>query len=690
MGFLCTAEAAAAKQSFADCLGELRDLPEPLRALLPTRGAVKESPESTKGKTKKKKKKEEEEEEEEEKDEEKDDKDKDDGIDDNEAEEEEIDAAWIAKFREQIDLTPGAGKPKRIANAAELYQIIELARKMKAAGNNNLKGLPEDDFAAAELKAAAEKEKAERKEKEKNEEGAAKENEPTTNTTTTNTTTKPPSPTKKNYSMAATRYVQMVNLLQDVEGVEAGDIQGSVSNGQPGANANTNNSMPTTAAGLASELVALRLAAHRNLSLAALKSGQLTKAKRACSDALALSQELRDAKAEAAVRTARQAKQATQANQANATQADTKADGDEADTNDASAAATTTAATTTTTTTTTTTEEAAAPTVTPVTVVPATAVVADLVVRLRRSEANRYLGRFEEAAADISVVIDSITQEEAEEEATKKGAVADDEEEAERRRGRRGVLKVARARKAELRRLRKRSAEELASTMSKGLAKGIFSGQREPSPRSVLSGDRIAKKGVNDEDYEDNDEEDDEDEPDAEEARAWSRRRRGLPPRSSADQLKRATAEATAEVLRNQAARNRTKPTRRSSNSNSSSSPSSRGRQLALSEVEEIQKEQAALFSAGPVAEELDKMRLAAELDQGRFLLRLKPYKVEVQRGLLERRGFPPDAAGLAQMERAVAAHMADAPEVGKRAKALMIQLMGDIWDEHVYGRHVS
>ena len=89
-------------------------------------------------------------------------------------------------------------------------------------------------------------------------------------------------------------------------------------------------------------------------------------------------------------------------------------------------------------------------------------------------------------------------------------------------------------------------------------------------------------------------------------------------------------------------------------------------------------------------AEELDKMRLAAELDQGRFLLRLKPYKVEVQRGLLERRGFPPDAAGLAQMERAVAAHMADAPEVGKRAKALMIQLMGDIWDEHVYGRHVS
>ena len=86
MGFLCTAEAAAAKQSFADCLGELRDLPEPLRALLPTRGAVKESPESTKGKTKKKK---EEEEEEEEKDEEKDEEKEEEENDEEEQEEED-------------------------------------------------------------------------------------------------------------------------------------------------------------------------------------------------------------------------------------------------------------------------------------------------------------------------------------------------------------------------------------------------------------------------------------------------------------------------------------------------------------------------------------------------------------------------------------------------------------------------
>ena len=130
MGFLCTAEAAAAKQSFADCLGELRDLPEPLRALLPTRGAVKESPESTKGKTKKKKKKEEEEEE---KDEEKDDKDKDDGIDDNEAEEEEIDAAWIAKFREQIDLTPGAGKPTATLKVLNRWNARSIS--LRATGN---------------------------------------------------------------------------------------------------------------------------------------------------------------------------------------------------------------------------------------------------------------------------------------------------------------------------------------------------------------------------------------------------------------------------------------------------------------------------------------------------------------------------------------------------------------------------
>ena len=82
-------------------------------------------------------------------------------------------------------------------------------------------------------------------------------------------------------------------------------------------------------------------------------------------------------------------------------------------------------------------------------------------------------------------------------------------------------------------------------------------------------------------------------------------------------------------------------------------------------------------------------MRLAAELDQSRFLLRLRPLKLRVQGPLLEAHGFSPDADGLAAMERAVAAHMARSPEVAARAKALLIALMGDIWDEQVYGQHV-
>ena len=66
----------------------------------------------------------------------------------------------------------------------------------------------------------------------------------------------------------------------------------------------------------------------------------------------------------------------------------------------------------------------------------------------------------------------------------------------------------------------------------------------------------------------------------------------------------------------------------------------------------------------------LDDAGLAAELDQSRFLLRLRPLKLRVQGPLLEAHGFSPDADGLAAMERAVAAHMARSPEVAARAKA--------------------
>ena len=49
---------------------------------------------------------------------------------------------------------------------------------------------------------------------------------------------------------------------------------------------------------------------------------------------------------------------------------------------------------------------------------------------------------------------------------------------------------------------------------------------------------------------------------------------------------------------------------------------------------------------------------------------------------LLAEYGFSCDAAGLRLLDRAVYAHMTDAPEVGARAKALAKLVMGDVWDE--------
>lgn len=73
------------------------------------------------------------------------------------------------------------------------------------------------------------------------------------------------------------------------------------------------------------------------------------------------------------------------------------------------------------------------------------------------------------------------------------------------------------------------------------------------------------------------------------------------------------------------------------------------------------------------------KIRLDADFEHVRFLHRLKPFKLEKQLGLLADHGFEPTADGLSAMERAVSAHMADLPSVGKRGKELHLLIMGDV-----------
>ena len=101
---------------------------------------------------------------------------------------------------------------------------------------------------------------------------------------------------------------------------------------------------------------------------------------------------------------------------------------------------------------------------------------------------------------------------------------------------------------------------------------------------------------------------------------------------------------------------------------------------LELQDVKKIQSKQLDLFNALNVRQKLDEIRMAADMEQTRFMHRLKPFKVEVQRSLLKEYNFPETEAGLAAMERAIAAHMADSKEVAMCAKDLMIMIMGDIW----------
>lgn len=101
---------------------------------------------------------------------------------------------------------------------------------------------------------------------------------------------------------------------------------------------------------------------------------------------------------------------------------------------------------------------------------------------------------------------------------------------------------------------------------------------------------------------------------------------------------------------------------------------------LELQVVKQIQAKQLDLFRSPEVFQKLGEIRMAADMEQVRFMHRIKPFKVEVQRELLKEYNFPETETGLAVMERAIAAHMADSKEVAMRAKELMVLIMGDIW----------
>eukprot|EP00614_Pseudopedinella_elastica_P004558 CAMPEP_0172604160 /NCGR_PEP_ID=MMETSP1068-20121228/24399_1 /TAXON_ID=35684 /ORGANISM="Pseudopedinella elastica, Strain CCMP716" /LENGTH=470 /DNA_ID=CAMNT_0013406113 /DNA_START=67 /DNA_END=1479 /DNA_ORIENTATION=- len=110
--------------------------------------------------------------------------------------------------------------------------------------------------------------------------------------------------------------------------------------------------------------------------------------------------------------------------------------------------------------------------------------------------------------------------------------------------------------------------------------------------------------------------------------------------------------------------------------------PAAKPRRLDLAMVRAVQAAQVDLWGAAEVISELNKMRIDADFEQQRFLYRLRPLKLHVQRPILEAHGFETTEAGLAQLERAIAAHMVDAPEVGEEMKGLMRRIMGDIWEE--------
>lgn len=246
----------------------------------------------------------------------------------------------------------------------------------------------------------------------------------------------------------------------------------------------------------------------------------------------------------------------------------------------------------------------------------------DHVVYLRRAEANKQLGRFEPAYADIaSVLSDSKLDTKGRE------------------------VRKARSLRHEMRKIEKQSDNDLRNPLAKGLsASNIFSEHRVSSPEKHSDDENDTLNQM----------------PYIQRLRA-TMRAKGIPAKNEGQKSDGDSATFENSQL--------TSPPREQKDF-----------ALELQDVKEIQSKQLDLFNALDVRQKLDEIRMAADMEQTRFMHRLKPFKVEVQRELLKEYNFPETEAGLAAMERAIAAHMADSKEVAMCAKDLMVMIMGDIW----------
>lgn len=111
----------------------------------------------------------------------------------------------------------------------------------------------------------------------------------------------------------------------------------------------------------------------------------------------------------------------------------------------------------------------------------------------------------------------------------------------------------------------------------------------------------------------------------------------------------------------------------------SSSNIKKKDKRLDSKTVDDIQAKQLRIFSSPETQALLEKNRFECDLEEIRFLHRLQPLKLKLQRSILEEYGFPTAEVGIKELERAIGQHHTRL-EVRERSKNLMIIIMGDVW----------
>lgn len=241
----------------------------------------------------------------------------------------------------------------------------------------------------------------------------------------------------------------------------------------------------------------------------------------------------------------------------------------------------------------------------------------DHVVRLRRVEANRQLGRYEVAHADIGIIVDACLE------------------------ARDPVQRKARKLKAEMHAAETKSSNEFRGTLSTVMSSDIFSSDRHSTGKIGTDSSGTDESSA-------------------------VQRLRYLRLGSS----NKPTSTVGSSVPSDD------HPASRQQRRSVTPRPSA----VAIEIVEEMQREQLALFSSPEVQKSLRQMRLDADLEQVRFLHRFKPFKLHVQKSLLLKFGYDPSQNGLVKFERAIAVHMSSTPSVAAHGKDIMLTIMGDIW----------